>query len=180
MSGLPQQGNQDQRMVQSPFKIGSCFACGMPGHFARDCPSRVSSHWAQGQQQPYFPRFGGPALVPPPPAFAPNNPAVTSAAGPQPLTEQSGNSQETENSEGQGAAQEENGQNRTNLINLFTTDIIRRQRPRYDGIYVKTVVHGIKFLFTADTGATRTIISTKIFNKIPEYVRPKLKESGGR
>jgi transposase InsO family protein len=53
----------------------------------------------------------------------------------------------------------------------------RRGIPKYDGVYIKGSIQGVDLTFTADTGATRTIISERIFFKIPEECRPKLEKS---
>lgn len=55
--------------------------------------------------------------------------------------------------------------------------MVGRQVSRCDGIYVKGKVQGTSLTFTADTGATRTILSTKAFKKIPASKRPKLQNS---
>lgn len=45
------------------------------------------------------------------------------------------------------------------------------------GVYVKGMVESVPVFFTADTGASRTIISTRVFNKIRESARPELTKS---
>ncbi|CAC5362425.1 unnamed protein product [Mytilus coruscus] len=56
-------------------------------------------------------------------------------------------------------------------------DIIGRQVVRCDGVYIEGSIQGVKVTFTADTGAARTVISTRIFKKIPQSDRPKLEKS---
>ncbi|CAG2241471.1 unnamed protein product [Mytilus edulis] len=56
-------------------------------------------------------------------------------------------------------------------------DIIGRQVVRCDGVYIDGSIQGVKVTFTADTGAARTVISTRIFKKIPHSDRPKLEKS---
>ena len=51
---------------------------------------------------------------------------------------------------------------------------IRREIPRSDGIYIEGDVNSVKVIFTADTGASCTIISDRVYNRIPENERPKL------
>ena len=46
-----------------------------------------------------------------------------------------------------------------------------------DGIYVKGSVNGQSVVYTADTGASRTIISSRVYYKIPEANRPNLVRS---
>ncbi|CAC5404999.1 unnamed protein product [Mytilus coruscus] len=46
-----------------------------------------------------------------------------------------------------------------------------------DGIYVKGFIEGVDVTFTADTGACKTVLSEKIFNKIPLLQRPKLRKT---
>ncbi|CAC5411489.1 unnamed protein product [Mytilus coruscus] len=46
-----------------------------------------------------------------------------------------------------------------------------------DGMYVKGFIEGVDSIFTADTGACKTVLSEKIFNKIPLLQRPKLRKT---
>lgn len=46
-----------------------------------------------------------------------------------------------------------------------------------DGVYVEGAVNGVAVLFTADTGASRTVISTRVFEKLQGEVRPMLRQS---
>lgn len=46
-----------------------------------------------------------------------------------------------------------------------------------DGVYVKGFVKGVDVIFTADTGACKTVLSEKIFNKILLLQRPKLRKT---
>lgn len=61
----------------------------------------------------------------------------------------------------------------TNLNDVI--GYIRRRRPCDDGLYINIKIQGVKMLFTADTGATKTVISDRVYKKIPEELRPKLK-----
>jgi hypothetical protein len=56
-------------------------------------------------------------------------------------------------------------------------DVVGRQVMRSDGVYVDGSIQGIKVTFTADTGAARTVISTKLFRKIPNSKKPRLERS---
>ena len=49
-----------------------------------------------------------------------------------------------------------------------------RKVSQYHGVYVEARIEGVNLNFTADTGATRTIISNRIYNLIPENIRPQL------
>jgi hypothetical protein len=51
-------------------------------------------------------------------------------------------------------------------------DVVGRQVMRSDGVYVDGSIQGIKVTFTADTGAARTVISSKLFRKIPNSKKP--------
>ena len=53
---------------------------------------------------------------------------------------------------------------------------IRHDLPRFDGLYVEGEVENIPLTFTIDTGATHTIISDRIFRRIPKNLRPELKK----
>lgn len=46
-----------------------------------------------------------------------------------------------------------------------------------DGVYVRGMVNGEPVMYTADTGASRTIISNRVFQRIPEEKRPVLDQS---
>ncbi|KAH3898136.1 hypothetical protein DPMN_022355 [Dreissena polymorpha] len=47
----------------------------------------------------------------------------------------------------------------------------------YDGVYVIGEVEGIPLVFTADTRASRTVLSKAIFDKLKVENRPKLMKS---
>ena len=53
-------------------------------------------------------------------------------------------------------------------------DVVGRKVMRNDGVYVDGSIQGIKVTFTADTGAARTVISSKPFRKIPNSKTPRL------
>ena len=82
------------------------------------------------------------------------------------MNERSG--QQTEGSEIRGAKQQpvdtERSETRTRLA---------------DGVYVKGAVNGEPVVFTADTGASRTVVSSRIFQKIPAKDRPSIKGTVG-
>ena len=47
-----------------------------------------------------------------------------------------------------------------------------------NGLYVKGSVEGVPVTFTADTGASRTVLSKRVYAKIEECLRPQLNKSG--
>ena len=53
-------------------------------------------------------------------------------------------------------------------------EYIRRQLLKADGVYVQGAIQGIRVEFTADTGAARTIVSYKMYQKLPRNKRPTL------
>ena len=53
----------------------------------------------------------------------------------------------------------------------------RRSLPNSVGAYIDATVSWVPLYFTADTGASQTILSKKIYDKIPSEKRPKLKRS---
>jgi hypothetical protein len=55
--------------------------------------------------------------------------------------------------------------------------VVGRQVIKSDGVYVEGAIQGMKMTFTADTGAARTVVSAKIFHKIPLSKRPTLQKS---
>ena len=59
---------------------------------------------------------------------------------------------------------------------LNCLDVVGRQVMRGDGVYVDGSIQGIKVTFSADTGAARTVISSKLF-RIPNSKKPRLERS---
>lgn len=53
-------------------------------------------------------------------------------------------------------------------------EVIRRKIPKCSGIYIKGSVHGVPVYYTVDTGASRTIVSWRIFNQIPKSNCPSI------
>jgi hypothetical protein len=51
-------------------------------------------------------------------------------------------------------------------------DVVGRQLTRSDGVYIEGAVQGRRIMFTADTGAARTVISKKAFKQIPRDKQP--------
>ncbi|KAH3712119.1 hypothetical protein DPMN_071798 [Dreissena polymorpha] len=51
------------------------------------------------------------------------------------------------------------------------------RRSLADGVYVDGTVNGMELIFTADTGASRPVISSKAFDKLPSTMQPKLVRS---
>ena len=47
----------------------------------------------------------------------------------------------------------------------------------YNGVYLKGLIEDVPVVFTADTGASKTLISSRVYNKIKEDVRPKLRKT---
>lgn len=58
-------------------------------------------------------------------------------------------------------------------------ECIRREVPVYNGIYVDGELQGLEVTYTVDTGASTSIVSSKLFRQIPTEVRPKLHNVGG-
>ena len=46
-----------------------------------------------------------------------------------------------------------------------------------DGVYVQGTVNGVPVTFTADTGASRTVVSNRVFDKIKLEEQPQLRHS---
>ncbi len=51
---------------------------------------------------------------------------------------------------------------------------LRQGMPQYDGVYVHGRAHGVSVVFTVDTGATTTIVASRVYEKISEAERPAL------
>ena len=58
-----------------------------------------------------------------------------------------------------------------------TLDVVSRQLTRSDGVYIEGTVQDRRIMFTADTGAARTVINTKAFKQIPRDIQPQLMKS---
>ena len=54
------------------------------------------------------------------------------------------------------------------------SESLRRETPKYRGVYIEGKLQGIDVTYTVDTGATCTIVSDRIFEKIPAEIRPVL------
>lgn len=54
---------------------------------------------------------------------------------------------------------------------------MKQRVPKSDGVYVEGCVENVKLLFTADTGASKTLLSKRVYDKIPERLRPSLSKS---
>ena len=55
-----------------------------------------------------------------------------------------------------------------------TKDVVRREIPRYAGIYINGQIQGVDVTFTVDTGATTTILASRVYQKIQPGERPSL------
>lgn len=67
----------------------------------------------------------------------------------------------------------------TEPANLVQADrySIGRQQPKADGIYLNGTLEDITIYFTIDTGAVKSVISKRIYDKIPTLQRPVLEKS---
>ena len=70
------------------------------------------------------------------------------------------------------------GQNKikSKVISIDSIGVTDNSKPGCSGVYLEGQVDTIPVLFTADTGASRTILSDRVYNKIPSKQRPKLKK----
>ena len=60
------------------------------------------------------------------------------------------------------------------MMEQVEIDAVRRGTPKYDGIYIEGMLQGVEVNLTVDTGATLTIVSSKVYEGIPEERRPTL------
>ena len=56
-------------------------------------------------------------------------------------------------------------------------EIVRRKRAFSSGVYIKGNIENVPVILTTDTGATRTIISDRVYNKLDPKIRPQLNKS---
>ncbi len=83
--------------------------------------------------------------------------------------------QEKEDTANINQVQNLDGYPETYLAEYQKGEIVKKKLPCVAGIYVKGVIQGVETWFTVDTGASRTIISKRIFRKIEENTSIKLK-----
>ena len=55
-------------------------------------------------------------------------------------------------------------------------DPVIKRIVRSDGFYLEASVEGVKMVFTIDTGATKTVISERVYHSIPVSQRPVLRK----
>lgn len=77
----------------------------------------------------------------------------------------------------QGHVEETSDENKENRSEQAECLLIARQHPKAEGIYLEGSCEDINMLFTVDTGAVKSIISKRIFDKIPPSKRPVLEKS---
>ena len=58
-----------------------------------------------------------------------------------------------------------------------SSEVIRREKPQDDGLYILGSVENVKVTFTTDTGATRTLISDRVYRSIPVERRPPIQKT---
>ena len=62
-----------------------------------------------------------------------------------------------------------------NIKNVIKSVKITRKLP--DGVYIRGTVQGYPLLFTTDTGASKTIISTRVYDSMQPGDRPALEKT---
>ena len=69
--------------------------------------------------------------------------------------------------------------NIVNIVDKFSSDVadvelIRRELPLFDGIYIKGQLQGVDVDVTVDTGASVTLVATSVYEAIPSKDQPAL------
>ena len=59
------------------------------------------------------------------------------------------------------------------------TDPVIKRIVRSDGFYLEASIEGVEMVFTIDTGATKTVISERVYHSIPLSQRPVLRKTTG-
>ena len=62
-------------------------------------------------------------------------------------------------------------------VNLpLEVESVRREVPRFAGIYIEGMLQGVEVNITVDTGATTSLVSVALYNRLRDNVRPTLKK----
>ena len=56
-------------------------------------------------------------------------------------------------------------------------EMLRRETPRYAGVYVDGQIQGVEVTFTVDTGASTTIVASRVYDKMHPSKRPSIQVS---
>ena len=67
----------------------------------------------------------------------------------------------------------------TSHLNPESVDPMIKRIATSNGFYIKASIKGVDMTFTIDTGATKTVISERVYNAIPKSQRPTLKPTNG-
>ena len=169
-----EQSNGERRRRNNDLQNIQCFGCRNFGHYVRDCPQRDGNipNLLNPNVPDFYPQWPGvkasnytvPPVAPAVEVRAPVNPVPSNYCGPV----ETATVMEIEEPRCDDTCLQERQQ---------ATEIVRRQVPKCDGIYVKGKIQGIDVTFIADTGATQTIVSRRIYEKIPAECRPQLKKT---
>ncbi|XP_062574023.1 uncharacterized protein LOC134235877 [Saccostrea cucullata] len=158
---------------------GNCFICNMPGHYARECPNR-NFHRTERSQYRKPPENTMSSSLP----NIDEQPKTNQSQATSTMSPDAPEFQPSRQSDESGEKIENQGKSQPYVRDVSREEelsaqreYIRRQFLKADGIYVQGTIQGIKVEFTADTGAARTILSDKIFWRLPGNERPELKES---
>ena len=148
-------GNTDTQQQQRPYRGRNvvCYGCGVLGHIVRDCPQKGNNG---RNKHPYAP----PGIF--------GDSAQGTGASPFKLVQAiSGGLRE--------ACSENNGQLNFDRVEYLKS--IKTSRKLPDGIYIRGSVQGYPIIFTADTGASKTIISRGTYETMDLVDKPTLVKS---
>ena len=67
----------------------------------------------------------------------------------------------------------------TQTLNMVPDDPMIQRIATSNGFYIKASIEGVNMTLTIDTGATKTVISERVYNAIPKSQKPKLKPTNG-
>ena len=67
----------------------------------------------------------------------------------------------------------------TSHLNPESVDPMIKRIATSNGFYIKASIEAVDMTFTIDTGATKTVISERVYNAIPKSQRPTLKPTNG-